>query len=289
MIRIGRAREYNQSPTHCFTAMKYIHYCITFCFLATAPHFSIYAASEDAKTLAIASRRQVGDIDHVNILLEVSGDLLVKSGSDEKPERQELGLSFRRDYDEKTLQLPTATEKTTLRGVRYYRDASATGKKGSMALHPTLGSENRLVGIEIVGGKETIFSPKGPVNLDELELVTAVGESLPLDQLLPDKPVKVGDSWRISDDTIALLLALEEVTTNSVRAVLNEVTPEFARLELAGKVEGKLFGAANQVTLKAKCRFDRRAAASIGSPCACSRIATSAWLRTALTPPYSYK
>ena len=79
-----------------------------------------------------------------------------------------------------------------------------------------------------------------------------------MDQLLPGKPVKIGESWKISDDTIALLLALEEITSNSVQMVLNEVTPEFARFELAGQVEGKLYGAGNQIGLKAKCRFDRR-------------------------------
>ena len=244
-------------PHHTSKIMKYIPYCITICFLASALPSSLGAADDDARAYTFASQRQVGHIDHVNILLEVSGDILVKSGSDEKPERQELGLTYRRDYDEKTLQIPTASEKT-LRGVRYYREASATGRKGSMALKPALGPESRLVAIEIVGGKETLFSPKGPFNMDELELVTAVGESLPLDQLLPDKPVKIGDPWKVSDDTMALLLALEEITSNSVQMVLNEVTPEFARFELAGQVEGKLFGASNQISLKAKCRFDRR-------------------------------
>ena len=94
--------------------------------------------------------------------------------------------------------------------------------------------------------------------MDELELVTAVGESLRLDQLLPGKPVKIGESWKIPDDTVALLLGLEEITSNSVQMVLNEVTPEFARFELAGQVEGKLYGAGNQIGLTAKCRFDRR-------------------------------
>ena len=79
-----------------------------------------------------------------------------------------------------------------------------------------------------------------------------------MDQLLPGKPVKIGESWKISDDTIALLLGLEEITSNSVQMVLNEVTPEFARFELAGQVEGRLYGAGNQIGLKAKCRFDRR-------------------------------
>jgi hypothetical protein len=188
--------------------------------------------------------------------LEANGNVLTKSGTDEKPERQEVSLACRRDYDEKTLQMPAETEKT-LRGVRYYHEASATGKKGLVVLNAALRPESRLVGVEIVGGKETLFSPKGTLNWDELDLVATVGESLSLDQLLPGKPVKIGESWKISDDTIALLLALEEITSNSVQMVLKEVTPEFARFELAGQVEGRLYGAGNQISLKAKCRFDR--------------------------------
>jgi hypothetical protein len=94
--------------------------------------------------------------------------------------------------------------------------------------------------------------------LDELDLVATVGESLALDQLLPGKPVKTGESWKISDETIALLLGLEEITSNSVRMVLNEVTADVARFDLDGQVEGRLYGAGNQIGLKAKCRFNRR-------------------------------
>ena len=86
--------------------------------------------------------------------------------------------------------------------------------------NPALDPENRLVGVEISGAKETLFSPKGPFDMDELELVTAVGESLALDQLLPSQPVKIGDQWPISDETVALLMGLEEITKNSVQMVL---------------------------------------------------------------------
>ncbi len=129
----------------------------------------------------------INHIDHVNIRLQASGDVLTKSESGEKPERLDVSLTCRRDYDEKTLQIPTEADKT-LRGVRYYHEASATLKRGTVVQNPTLGPESRLVGVEIVGAKATLFSPKGPFNMDELELVTAVGESLCLDQLLPGKP-----------------------------------------------------------------------------------------------------
>ena len=63
--------------------------------------------------------------------------------------------------------------------------------------NPALRPENRLVGVEIVGGKETLFSPKGPFNLDELELVTTVGESLPLG---PVAARQAGEDRRVLED-----------------------------------------------------------------------------------------
>jgi hypothetical protein len=213
--------------------MKSIPYYIMFAFFAVAGLASLHAASSDPESYTFASQRQVGQVDHVNIRLEASGDLLTKSGTDEKVERQEVGLNCRRDYDEKTLQMPTDAAKT-LRGVRYYRETSATLKKGTAVQNPTLRPENRTVGVEIVGKKATFFSPKGPFNLDELELVSTLGESLCLDQVLPGKPVKIGESWKIADDTIALLLGLDEITSNSLQMALTEVTPECARFELSG-------------------------------------------------------
>ncbi len=237
--------------------MKYIPYHIVLVILLLARPASLAAAPDDNVAYNLASQRQVGQFDRVNVALEFTGDVLTKSASGEKPERLAVGLTCRRDYDEKTLQLPTATD-NTLRSVRYYREASATLKKGAIAQNPSLGSDHRIVGAEFVGGKATLFSPKGPFNMEELELVTAVGESLPLDRLLPDRPAKIGEQWKVSDDTLALLLGLEEIKSSSVQMTLKEVMPDLARFELDGDVEGTLFGVGNQVSLKAKCRFDRR-------------------------------
>src|SRR5208282_4117031 len=110
--------------------MKYIAYCVMFSCLLLVQPAVLHAASDDA-TYTLVSQRQVGQIDHVNIVLKAKGDVLTKSGSGEKPDRQEIDLTCLRDYDEKTQQLPTEADKT-LRGVRYYRDASANLKKAAI-------------------------------------------------------------------------------------------------------------------------------------------------------------
>jgi hypothetical protein len=233
------------------------HILFTFSVFTLTRALAVHA--EEPSGFEFHSQRQIGQIDHASVQLDANGDLLVKSGTGAsvgKAERQVVGLSCRRDYDEKTLQLPTSSDKT-YRAVRYYQEASAKLHKGTVSLSPALRSDRRVIGVGIDGPKVTPFSPRGPLNIDELELLSAVGETLMLDQLLPSKPVKIGDSWPVPDETAAVLLALEEVTANSVRTTLKEVTTDFARFELEGRVEGKLYGAMNQITLKAKCRFDR--------------------------------
>ncbi len=218
------------------------------------------AGADGPQSYELRSLRGVGQIDHASVVLEANGDLLVRSGSgsaSEKAERREVNLTCRRDYDEKMLQLPSGSDKT-YRAIRYYREASAKLQKGTVALNPSLRPDRRLVGVEIIGPKVTPFAPRGPLSVDELEVLSAVGETLPLDELLPAKAVKIGDSWAVPDETVAVLLGLDEVTTNTLQTSLKEVTPEFARLEVSGRVEGKLYGAMNQITLRAKCRFDRR-------------------------------
>jgi hypothetical protein len=224
----------------------------------TAP---LVVGADQPESYELHSARAIGQIDRANVLLEASGDLLVRSASGsltDKPERREVNLACRRDYDEKMLQLPSGSDKT-IRAIRFYREASAKLQKGSISLNPALRRDHCLVGVEINGAKVTPFSPRGPLNVDELELLSAVGETLPLDELMPTNPVKIGGTWPVPNETVAVLLGLDDVTTNSVQTMLKEVTPEFARLELAGRVEGKLYGATNQITLKAKCRFDRHA------------------------------
>jgi hypothetical protein len=239
------------------------------------------AAEGDSQTYRLRSARQVGRIDRVTTVLEVQGDEIGKLDPQEKSrERIAVSVSCRREYDEKTLELPRQSPlgrspkspnpqipKSPLelpgqspgwRAVRYYHEAAATVQEGQTVQKPLLRSDRHLICLEIAALQVTPFCPQGPLNLDELELVSAPGNSLALDELLPAGPVAVGQKWQASDQVMGVLLDLEAVTANSVEIVLKEVTPEIARLELEGRVEGTLYGAAHQIDLKAKCRFDRR-------------------------------
>lgn len=216
-------------------------------------------AEEGVKAkIALRSARAVGHVDQVEVELQVSGDVIRPGQKDEKPERIALGVRCRREYEEKTLEVPSA-EKRRLRAVRSYSTATATRKEGDGTHTLGLRPERRMIGVEIDSPKMTSFSPVGPLTLDELELIEAVGNSLPLDAVLPSEEVAVGQSWPAPDALLAELLDLEEITSNKAEITLKEATADVARLTLSGKVTGTRYGTTSRLELEAKCRMDRKA------------------------------
>jgi hypothetical protein len=235
---------------------------LTLAVLAVGP---LWGGEGQAPLYTIRSARQIGQLDRITVLLEASGDLLRRAGPQAtKAGRIPMSLACKRQYQEKTLELPgdprAGAPAECWRGVRWYEEADATLKLRDTSHRAVLTPPRRLIAVEIAPPAVTRFCPEGPLTLDELELVQAVGDSLPLDGLLPGEPVPVGRKWKPSDDLLAVLLDLEEVKSNTVEMLLKEVTPQLARLELAGRVEGTREGAADRIELAAKCRFDRATA-----------------------------
>ena len=65
--------------------MKYIHYYILLIYAAIPLPSPLHAAPDDAASYTFTSLRHNNHIDHVNIRLQASGDVLTKSQSGEEP------------------------------------------------------------------------------------------------------------------------------------------------------------------------------------------------------------
>jgi hypothetical protein len=112
--------------------------------------------------------------------------------------------------------------------------------------------------VDIDAGRSTLFSPRGTLTSDELDLIDAPGNTLLLDGFLPGKPVGVGEKWKPAEKLLAMILQLDEVRRSDVECALKDVTPAVARIELSGRLSGSVHGVPCQLEIKAKCRFDRR-------------------------------
>ena len=212
-------------------------------------------AADPPPTYVVQSGRQPGQIDRVVIVLEVAGDHLEKNN--EGSNRVAMSGAANLSYDEKNLDV-AATPEGHLRSARSYDKAEAIIKVGEASSKPALRPERRLIAVDLEGYKATLFSPRGLLTDEEMDLIDVSGNTLLLDQVLPSKPAAVGEKWKLSEKLLAALLGLDDVRHSDVECLLKEVTPALARMELAGHVSGTANGAASEIDLKAKCRFDRK-------------------------------
>lgn len=210
------------------------------------------AAQAQASHL-LQSGRKPGDIDRVEALLEVGGDL--KEVVEEKVQKMKMSVECNFSYDERTFEVPSGTL-DRLRSVRYYDKLDAVIKVEDDVLKPALRPQRQLIGVEIDTLKPTLFSPHGTLTRDELDLIDVLANSLLLDRLLPEKAVAVGEAWKHPTELIVALLGLDAAAQSDVHSALKEVTDAVARMELSGKVEGALGGVSTEIEVKAKYRFD---------------------------------
>ena len=74
--------------------------------------------------------------------------------------------------------------------------------------------------------------------------------------MLPAEPVAPGDSWKLKDQALADLLALEAVSWTDAEAMLASVSDGMAHVSAAGNVSGAVGGVSTEIELKIKYRFD---------------------------------
>ena len=213
-----------------------------------------------AETYDLRSGRRPGQTDCVTGLLEVGGDR--KGVVDGKIERTKMSVVCKLRYDERTLAVPDAKSQLW-RSIRDYTLVDAVIKVGDDGLKPKLRPERTLVGAEVQLPKTKLFSPKGTLTRDELELIDVLGNSLVLDALLPTKPVAVGQSWPVDEKVMIALLGIDAAASVDVDCTLTKATDAtttdpMAIVELQGKVDGARNGVSTTLQIKGRYRFDRK-------------------------------
>ncbi|MDR0705592.1 MAG: hypothetical protein LBF88_11465 [Planctomycetaceae bacterium] len=202
----------------------------------------------------LKSSRQRGSTDLVETLLEVTGD--VKQVSNElkaTTDKMEVVAGFR--YEERVDQFSLSTG--PLVSIRQYNLAKSKMKIGDQVKMPELDEELQTIVCSLEGDKVSLFSPRGSLRGEQLLLIEDLpGNTLTLDRLLPNKEMRVGDTWKISDSVLRSFLSVDAVTESNVEAVLTAVADKMAMIEVVGDVSGVYLGAATEMSIRAKFQFD---------------------------------
>lgn len=207
-----------------------------------------------AEEFDLRSGRRSGDVTRVELLLEVAGDLKVVHEEKVKPVPMKVVGSA--NYRELLLEVPTAAAGNAS-SARRYEKLLAQIKIDTQRQDGELRPAHATVGVEFANQEMLYWHPGGPLSREELDLLDVQGSSLLIDGLLPEIPVSVDSTWQHEDPLIAALLGLDAVSSNDLTSLLKEVTPEAAKMELAGTVHGAIGGVSTEIEVKAKYKYDR--------------------------------
>lgn len=214
--------------------------------------------------ITLRPKIEPGDMSRVTVELELGGKLQVRRLDAEKntlSEPQSLPMSVvgKLRYDERRLTPADDTPADhSARGVRYYDEAEATIKVDDGGQEPSLPDDRRLIVVERADDRTTMFCPEGPLTREQLDLIDTVGNTLLLHELLPTEAVAEDGTWKQSADVMAGLLTLDSIAACEVESVLEQFNKDYAKVRLAGTVDGSVDGAATEMEVRAVYLFDRR-------------------------------
>ncbi|MGL6194765.1 MAG: hypothetical protein ACRC2T_08090 [Thermoguttaceae bacterium] len=237
---------------------------IVFCLLTVMAH-----TAEENKTpppaanneqYDLSSKRAVGSTDLVEILLEVAGEIQQASVGSDKQLSDKMSVTAGFRYEEQLLASKADAEKPSLKSVRNYSLACARMSIGDVQRTPNLDKQHNLVVCEIANNATRLFSAQGTLKSEQLLLIEGLpGNTLSIDMLLPNKKVKVGDTWKIPESALLSYLNVDAITQQTLEATLTSVADDLAMVEIVGDVQGVYLGAQTEMTLiQAGYQFDIR-------------------------------
>lgn len=212
----------------------------------------------------LSSSYDAEQLTHVSIQLDAGGHNKVRpqqADDNSAATEQSLPISVaaKLAYDERTL---TAAEASAVTGtpltVRYYDQAEAVIKVGETGRTPRLADDKRLIVLEQGKQRPIAYCPDGSLSREQFDLVDVIGDSYAVNRLLPKQPVAEGESWSNDASAMGPLLTLDTVAVCEVKCVLDEFNASFAKVRLAGDVQGTADGAATQLEIRGVYLYDRK-------------------------------
>jgi hypothetical protein len=199
---------------------------------------------------------------HVSQRVDLSGTL---TAPPEKGQTSPKPISIRGDsaieYDERVLEV--APGNTLVRTIRHYERMNFNRTLGDVVQSATLRPAVRRLVLLREGSKKAPFSPDGPLTWDEIDQVRTDVSSPLLVGLLPDRPVRPGDTWQATLATVQELTDLGQVNEGRLICTFEKVVSNdgkrLARVGLSGTLRGSDQDGAAIHTLKGVFDFDLEA------------------------------
>jgi hypothetical protein len=215
---------------------------------------AIPAVGHEAITLS--ERFNPGSEYRVVTRVEMRGELMPPG---EKDRLKMHGRSFI-EYDERIL--PTDGKTAELKALRIYRTIDFKRLIGDKPQEISLRPNIRRMVMMKSGHAKVPFSPDGPLTWGEIDMLRTDIFVPALAGLLPPRPVKAGDSWRVSEATVAELTDMDRVEKGDITAKF-EVEESIdgkkvAHVTLNGDLHGVNEDGPNRQKISGRLYFDLR-------------------------------
>lgn len=210
-----------------------------------------------AETATLRETAKAGDIRAALVELTAEGTYLppVAEGAP-APKPLDLKVETRFDLIERVLS--AGSNGQAQRAARKVNQAASAINGKVRPFASSIRPEVSLLVASLNEGGVVTFSPGGPLTRSELELVQAPGDPLIVPELLPGKEVGVGDSWPITSEAAKSLAGYDALASNSLKAKVEALDDNIARMKLAGEVRGAENGAEGRITFDGWFTFDRK-------------------------------
>lgn len=212
-----------------------------------------------AKTFRLADGSVDGDITSVRIEIESSGSLKLNAKGTEVS-KVAMKVTGEHRYVEKLLSDGSQTDRTR-RSLRNYEHAAAAIQLGKSPITSELRPDRRLVAAAFDSTGGMVFSPRGPLTRDELELIDTPANTLLLSRLLPKEPIAVGGVYTLEGELFQPFFRLDAVNSCEAKGKLVSHDGKLALAEIDGKLSGAIGGVATDLDFQIKYYYsavDRR-------------------------------
>jgi hypothetical protein len=181
----------------------------------------------------------------IELKVEISGRMVVPDNTkdpkkDAPPRIVTVTGKSTLKYDERVLPPDDVDTDKVIRSYRLIEIKRTIGDRDQEA--NIRNGVRRMVVLRSAKGKAP-FSPDGPLTWGEIDVIrTDIFCPALIPSLLPNKPVRPGESWPVSADGIRELTDLERVTAGGLTmkfiGIVRLQNRDYARLELTGTVKG---------------------------------------------------
>ena len=212
---------------------------------------TVSTAAAMAQSVNLTEKSTLGEKAQFAIELELKGNMILMLEKGKQPIALEAKASHR--LIERVL---AVTEGLPSTSARFYSEATASVKLASEKSERTLAKDRRLIVARRTSDGLSCFSLAGPLTREELDLVMDHFNPQCLPGLLPGKAVEVGDTWKLSEETVQAACLFDATIKASLSGTLAAVKGGVATFSIAGTAEGIENGAKVAVTVNASGLFD---------------------------------